>query len=325
MVSGEIVRHQRKPGVTGKGLIICHAEVHYNLTVMFRIAHISDLHIPPLPRVPLKQLAGKRLVGQFSWFHKWKSEYRKIVLDALLAHLQEIEPDHICITGDITFTTLPAEVDQAAEWFSRLGDAQRISLIPGNHDSYITGALDYAQEKWARWMQDDEGWAGFPYLHRRGPVDIIGLSSAVATPPAISWGRIGQQQLEKTGVLLDGLRAASRPSLLLVHHAPQDGAAKPRRALSDRRELQKLLAHSPVDLVLHGHLHYPVQAELEGPTRPIPVLGAASASAIGGHKSVAHYHLIEIETKIGQAQLTVQHYHYDKVAGSFSLTSKQTL
>ena len=68
-----------------------------------------------------------------------------------------------------------------------------------------------------------------------------------------------------------------------------------------------------------------IAPELEGPTRPIPVLGAASASAIGGRKSVAHYHLIEIETKTGQAQFTVQHYHYDKVAGSFSLTNKQTL
>ncbi len=292
---------------------------------MFRIAHISDLHIPPLPPVPLKQLVGKRLIGQFSWFHKWKSEHRQVVLDALLAHLQEIKPDHICITGDITFTTLPAEVDKAADWFSRLGEAQRISLIPGNHDAYVAGALDYAEQKWSRWMRDDEGQTGFPYLHRRGPVDIIGLSSAVATPPGISLGRIGQPQLEKTETLLNRLSADSRPSLLLVHHAPQDGAAKPRRALADRKELQAVLKRTPVDLVLHGHLHYPVQAELEGPDDTIPVLGAASASAIGGRKSVAHYHLLEVETQGGQTQITVQHYHFDPIAGIFSLTRTQTL
>ncbi len=292
---------------------------------MFRIAHISDLHIPPYPKVRLNQLAGKRLLGLFSWHHKWKSEHRQTVLDALLAHLQEIEPDHTCITGDITFTTLPAEVDMAADWISRLGEPQQISLIPGNHDAYVAGALDYALEKWSRWMQDDEGQTGFPYLHRRGPVDIVGLSSAVATPPAVSLGRIGQPQLEKTEALLTRLKGDQRPCLLMIHHPPQDGAASPRRALSDRKKLQEVLARSPVDLVLHGHLHYPTRATLDCPSGPIPVLGAASASTIGNRKSVAHYHVIEFETEAGQARITVQHYHYNTESGNFSLSGTQVL
>ena len=292
---------------------------------MFRIAHISDLHIPPLQRVPMREFAGKRLLGLLSWHFKWKSEHRMTILDALLAHLQNINPDHICVTGDITFTTLPAEVDRAADWISRLGDPQRISLIPGNHDAYVAGALDYALAKWSRWMRDDEGRTGFPYLHRRGPVNIVGLSSAVATPPAVSLGRIGQTQLEKTEALLSRIRADQRPCLLMIHHPPQDGAASPRRALSDRHKLQELLARSPVDLVLHGHLHYPTRAVLDCPTGPIPVLGAASASTIGGRKSVAHYHVIEIETAVGQPRFTVQHYHYNTVSGNFSLGGTQVL
>lgn len=292
---------------------------------MFRIAHISDLHIPPLPPVRLRQLAGKRLLGLFSWHHKWKSEHRQTVLDALLAHLQEIQPDHICVTGDITFTTLPAEVDTAADWFARLGDPQRISLIPGNHDAYVPGALDYALAKWSRWMQDDEGQTGFPYLHRRGPVDIVGLSSAVVTLPAVSLGRIGQSQLDKTEALLSRIKADQRPCLLMLHHPPQDGAASSRRALSDRKALQQILARLPVDLVLHGHLHYPTRASLDGPSGPIPVLGAASASAIGIRKAVAHYHLIEIEQKGDQLQLMVRHYQYDTTSENFSLSGTQTL
>ncbi len=292
---------------------------------MFRIAHISDLHIPPLPLAPLSRLAGKRLVGLFSWFHKWKSEHRQIVLDALLTHLQEIKPDHICVTGDITFTALPAEVDKAADWFSQLGDAQRISLIPGNHDAYVPGALDYVVKKWSRWMQDDLGRAGFPYLHRRGPVNIVGLSSAVATPPALSFVRIGHEQLEKTEALLSSISAEPRPSLLLVHHPPQDGAAAPRRALTDRKELQAILARWPVDLVLHGHLHNPTRAKLDGPSGLIPVLGAASASAFGQRKSAAHYHLIEMDTGARQPRISVQHYLYNTDAGIFSLSGTHSL
>jgi len=290
---------------------------------MFRIAHISDLHIPPLPHVPVRNLASKRIIGLFSWFQKWKSEHRQIVLDALLAHIDEAKPDHICVTGDITYTTLPAEVDKAADWFSRLGDARRISLIPGNHDAYVKGALDYAVEKWSRWMQDDEGHSGFPYLHRRGPVNIVGLSSAVATPPAISLGRIGKEQLRRTESLLNRINADQRPVVLMVHHAPQDGAATRVRALSDRKELQELLTRVPVDLVLHGHLHYPARAELDGPSGPVPVLGAASASAVGRRKSAAHYHLIDIETVSGKTRFSVQHHHYDTMTGKFSLTGSE--
>jgi len=286
--------------------------------MIFRIAHISDLHIPPLPRMALKQLAGKRLLALFSWHHKWKSEHRQLILDALQKQLLEIGPDHICVTGDITYTALPAEIDQAADWFAGLGEPQQISLIPGNHDAYVPGAQNYALRRWAPWMQDDEGNNGFPYLHRRGPVNIIGVSSAVPTPPAVSLGRIGRDQLEKVRGLLARIREERRPVLLLVHHAPQDGAASRLRALADRKDLQKLLACSPVDLILHGHLHHPVRSSLPGPSGPIPVLGAASGSAVGDRKSSAHFHLIDIETNGQDPQITVHHYHYDHPQRVFS-------
>lgn len=292
---------------------------------MFRIAHISDLHVPPLPRVRPRQFLSKRLFGFISWHYKWKSEHKQIVLDALLAHLQEVNPDHICVTGDITFTTLPEEVDTATDWLVRLGDPRRISLIPGNHDAYVPGALDYALKRWSRWMQDDEGQTGFPYLHRRGPMNIIGLSSAWPTLPALSYGHIGRRQLEKTETLLARIRSEQRPTLLMVHHPPQNGSASPKRALSDRKRLQELLVRSPVDLILHGHLHYPTRASFDNPSGSIPILGAASASAMGRRKSVAHYHLIEIETDGGQPRLTVRHCHYEPAAGCFSLTGSETL
>ena len=285
---------------------------------MFRIAHISDLHIPPLPRIPLSQFASKRLLGLFSWHHKWKSEHKQKILDALVKHLDEMKPDHFCITGDITFTTHPEEVDTAADWIGRLGDANQISLIPGNHDAYVSGALDYVLKQWSPWMTDDGGEVGFPYLHQRGPVDIVGLCSAVPTPPAISLGRIGSEQLEKTEALLKRLSTSQRPSLLMLHHAPHDNAASPHRALEDRKSLQELLSRLPVDLVLHGHLHYPIRASLDGPSGPIPVRGAASASTLGKRKSVAHYHLIEVDVDGETPRLTIQHYHYDTKTDCFS-------
>lgn len=293
---------------------------------MIRIAHISDLHIPPLPRMRPVQLAGKRLVGLFSWYNKWRREHLSSILDALLAHLEEVRPDHICVTGDLTFTTHPTEVDRAAVWLKGLGDPHTVSVVPGNHDAYVPGALDYALEQWAPWMQDDAGTGGFPYLHRRGPVDLIGLSSAVPTPPAVSLGRIGAAQAEATLALLNRIRGDGRPGVLMVHHPPQDGATRRLRALADRARLQDVLSRAPVDLVLHGHLHYPTRGSLSGPAGPIPVLGAASGSAAGGRKAAAHYHLIDVDDSgDGPAAITVHHAHYRSSTGGFQLTERETL
>lgn len=269
------------------------------------------------------QLAGKRLLGWFSWHHKWKNEHRSSVLDALLAHLEEVRPDHVCVTGDLTFTTHPEEVDKAAAWLAALGKPETVSVVPGNHDAYVPGALDYVMERWAPWMRDDAGGRGFPYLHRRGPVDIIGLSSAVPTAPAVSLGRIGRGQIDATRALLDGIRDDRRPSVLMVHHPPQDGAARRLRALADRDRLQELLAQSPVDLVLHGHLHRPTRASITGAPRSIPVLGAASASAAGGRKSAAHYHVIDIDAD--GAGIQIQHAHYVPATGRFELCGRESL
>jgi len=292
---------------------------------MLRIAHISDLHIPPLPAMRPAQLAGKRLLGWLSWHHKWKGEHSMAVLDALRAHLEEVRPDHICVTGDLTFTTHPEEVDRAAAWLAALGDAATISLVPGNHDAYVPGSLDYALEKWAPWMRDDAGRGGFPYLHRRGPVDIVGLSSAVPTAPGVSLGRVGRRQAGAAFDLLQRIRRDGRPTILMLHHPPQDGATRRLRALSDRHLLQDVLGRAPVDLVLHGHLHVPTRAALGGPDAAIPVRGAASGSALGGRKSAAHYHLLELDGAGGRAVFTVRHACYEPATGCFRLGKGEAL
>lgn len=293
---------------------------------MFRVAHISDLHVAPLPHARPRELASKRILGFLSWHTKRKHEHLTAILDALLADLEAEAPDHICVTGDLTNITLAGEVDTATAWLERLGEPHRVSVIPGNHDAYVKGAIDLALERWSPWMRDDEGRAGFPYLQRRGPVDIVGLSSAVATLPTLSLGRIGRGQAERTAALLSAIEGAEdRARLLLVHHPPQDGAASWRRGLADRHLLQAVLREHHVDAVLHGHLHVPMRGTLEGPRGPIPVLGAGSASALGKRKSVAHYHTIEIEPGAGRPRLTVCHHLYDPASRRFRAGGRERL
>lgn len=293
---------------------------------MYTVAHLSDLHIPPLPPLGLRDLASKRLLGLFSWHHKWKREHRLEILDHLRQRLTALKPDHICVTGDLTFTTHREEVDQARRWLETLGSAERLSLVPGNHDAYVAGALDYAREQWAGWMRDDDsGEQTFPYLHRRGPIDIIGLSSAIAVRTPRSIGRVDSDQIRRLEQLIEQRGDAGRPRFLLLHHPPHDGATRPAKELIDRGPLQSLVERLGVDLILHGHLHKPVQATLKGPRGPIPVFGTASASARGGRYQPAHFHLFHVELNDDRMHCRVQHAHYHSDQATFELQPAQAL
>lgn len=291
----------------------------------FRIAHLSDLHLPPLPDIRLTQLASKRLLALTSWHRKWKREHKPEVLDALLEHLVSVQPDHFCLTGDLTFTTLPEEVDRAADWIARLGGKDKISLIPGNHDAYVPGALDYALERWGSWMRDDDGRPGFPYLHRRGPVNIVGLTSALPTFPGASYGRLGKIQIEKARALISSIEPEGRPCLLLVHHPPQEGATRRLRSLVDGENLRGMLKTLHLDLILHGHLHRPTQSTIDCRDGRVSTMGAASMSAIGKRRAPAHYHLIHCQTRGQKVSFTIYHHHFDPVTGKFIPGERQVV
>ena len=62
------------------------------------------------------------------------------------------------------------------------------------------------QLHWGDYMRGDDGDAAFPFLRRRGPLALIGLSSAVPTAPFMATGRLGAEQLARSRELLDQLR-----------------------------------------------------------------------------------------------------------------------
>ncbi len=251
----------------------------------FTLAHLSDLHLPVPPGAlhPLGQLAGKRLLAYLALRRKRR---RSLPADALLADIAAAGPDHLVVTGDLTSLALPAEFASSRAWLERLGPPGRVTVIPGNHDATVAVPWETGIGSWQPWMADDAsgpGAAPFPFLHRRGPMALIGLSSAVPTMPGSAEGRLGAAQLARLPALLD---AAGREGLfraVLVHHPPVLGPGGWRKALRDRSALCVLLARHGAELVLHGHHHVASQATLPGAARPIPVLGAPQALAAGHH------------------------------------------
>lgn len=247
----------------------------------FTLAHVSDLHLPVPPGAlrPLGQLAGKRLLAYLAWRRKRR---RAAAPGALLADIAAGEPDHIAVTGDLTNLALPGEFAAARELLAGLSPPGGLSLVPGNHDATVAVPWAEGLGRWDDWMAGEGAGPGaFPFLHRRGPLALIGLSSALPTLPGSAAGELGGDQLARLPALLDRAAREGLFRVVLIHHPPLPGPGGRRKALRDGAALREILARDGAELVLHGHHHRVMQGELPGPAGPIPVLGAPHALAPG--------------------------------------------
>lgn len=297
----------------------------------FTLAHLSDPHLSTLAGVRARDLCGKRLLGYLSWRRHRRNEHRSEILAAAVSDLEELRPEHVAITGDLTQIGLPHELRQADAWLRSLGAPSWISLVPGNHDVYARNTRREPFELWSRYMRSDEDAlpaqmrsASFPYLRVRGNLALIGLSTALPTAPLLATGRVGTAQLRALAELLGESRRAGLFRVLLMHHPPCAEVVSRRKGLSDGARLREVLAGEGVELVLHGHLHRACRSEVATPGGRAPAFSVPSVSALGSRRPErrARYNLYSISRgeSSWQVELTVR--GYDPGSGRF-LTEAQ--
>ncbi|SDN97263.1 3',5'-cyclic AMP phosphodiesterase CpdA [Methylobacterium phyllostachyos] len=258
----------------------------------FRLAHLSDPHVGPLGRVRLHQLIGKRATGYANWRRGRSRSHDMTVLERLVADLKAQGAGHIACTGDLCNIGLPSEWATARTFLEALGPSDAVSFVPGNHDAYVRGSLEGLLDACGAYTGDDSGSSGrFPYLRRRGPLALVGLSSAIPTKPFVATGRLGAPQLAAAEALLRALATEpGRPfRVVMIHHPPQPGGAAPGRELKDAAAFTAMIGRAGADLILHGHNHVTSSARIPGPDgRTVPVVGVPSASArADGHGAIA--------------------------------------
>lgn len=266
----------------------------------FSLAHLSDLHLPP-PReaMALRQRHIKQTLAVLSWrrkrnrIHGWQPEA------ALRADIARHAPDHLAFTGDLTNFAHPAEFTAARRYLEGFGDPTEVSIVPGNHDVTTKLPWEISLCQWQPWFAGDgetenPDTSPFPFVRRRGPVALIGLSSAVQTRVFSAAGALGAHQLSRLGPLLDQLAAEQLFRVILIHHPPIMGPGGPRKALRDRTAFCAVLARHGAELVLSGHHHLTRLLPLPGPRGPIATFGVPAALAQMAHPELAGWHLHQV-------------------------------
>ena len=119
------------------------------------LAHISDPHMSCMNAITTRDLLGKRLFGYLRWKLHRGSRHGDGLLSALQADLAKTKPDHIAVTGDLTHLSLPAEFKKAGEWLKSMGSPSQVTVIPGNHDTYVHTDWHKTMARWTEYMLSD--------------------------------------------------------------------------------------------------------------------------------------------------------------------------
>jgi len=272
--------------------------------VSFLLAHLSDVHLGPLPHPRPLDLIGKRLTGYMNWVRARAHVHDMDVLSDLVADLKGQAPNHIAMTGDIVNIALPEEFPIGKAWLESVGSGDMVSFVPGNHDAYVQSAMQNLSETFAPWTVGDGGTEAFPYLRIKDKIAFIGLTSGTPTPPFIASGTLGLKQRQAFELMLKETGRRGLARVVMLHHPPHLKGAPAGRALTDASAFEAIIKRAGAELIIHGHNHKLSVAHIEGPKGLVPVVGVASGSAVGGtpnHR--AGYNLFEIDGDGGAFQI----------------------
>ncbi|MEM1038868.1 MAG: metallophosphoesterase [Pseudomonadota bacterium] len=262
---------------------------------MFRLVHLSDVHLGPLPKATRRELASKRITGYVNWHRNRRDAMGDDTLEKLISHVHKARADHIVITGDLINLALDEEIDLMADWLGTVGAPKSVTVIPGNHDTYVPGALAKIRRAWAPYMSGDGAHESqFPF-HRamtdgdgNTPVSLIATNSGRATAPFMATGSFRQRQAKALSALLDDTARSNRFRIVLIHHPPFKGATHWNKRLIGASRFRKVIRNHGAELVLHGHTHIESEEMINGPYQSVRVIGVPSASQQARPERVTH-------------------------------------
>jgi Icc protein len=187
-------------------------------------------------------------IAQISDLHCGSPHFVESLLDRAIVELNELEPDVVIVSGDLTGDGLRGEYLEAQEALAQISCKRKI-VIPGNHDSRNVGYVHFEELFGERRSE----------LHLDG-VSILAVDS---TEPDLDHGVIGRGRYEWIEERFASQDAHLRIFVLHHHLLPVPGTGRERNIVHDAGDTIECLLRAGAHLVLSGHKHVPYAWRLE--------------------------------------------------------------
>lgn len=188
----------------------------------FIIAHISDIHAGSQYFVPN-------------------------LMDRAVIELNELKPDAVVVTGDLTNEGFKQEFLLAKSYLDKI-NCDNLLVVPGNHDARNVGYVHF-----------EEMFGSRQSVFHAGGISIIGVDSS---EPDLDYGTIGRHRYQW---LREEFAGAGAFRVFLLHHhlLPVPGTGRERNMVYDAGDTLEVLQECKVNLILAGHKHVPYAWRLE--------------------------------------------------------------
>lgn len=217
---------------------------------MVTIAHISDPHVGSPFFVPN-------------------------MMNRVIAELNELRPDVVICTGDITNDGYRQEYKNWLAYAARI--EAPLHVVMGNHDARNVGYVHFEE------LVGPRGWSA--------DVNGVRIVGADSTEPDLNEGQIGR---ESYGWLREQFAPPADLRIFTCHHhlMPVPGTGRERSVVTDAGDLLEVLIESGVHIALTGHKHVPWVWRLE--TMYIVNAGTVASLRLRGHTKPC-YNVLEYD------------------------------
>jgi Icc protein len=198
------------------------------------------------------------------------------LLERAIAEINDLEPDLVVCSGDLTTNGFRQEYAEAASYLERLDCDARV-VIPGNHDSRNVGYVHF----------EDLFGERSSTLHLKG-LSVVAVDSS---EPDLDHGQIGRGRYKW---IAEQFSPPADFRIFVLHHhlLPVPGTGRERNVVYDAGDVIEVLQEANVNLVLSGHKHVPYAWRLEN----IFVVNAGTVSSLRLRgKGRPCYNVIEID------------------------------
>lgn len=245
---------------------------------MYKIAHISDIHIKNTKHVHFD------------------------ILNKLLKDIKKRKVDHILLTGDIVDCATAEEYKLVKNTFDKYDyyDKDKLTVIPGNHDIYggpsdrMPGYMfiQYCRKlnfkksvnNFAKQFSDINTNKEIPYFKVIDNAAVIGINSIY------EWdlhensngtnGYLKDSIIKKLVNILEKKELKDKIKIVLIHHHFNEPmfrkdhieqrmwleAEESKMKFYNKKELMKIFSKYKVNFVLHGHTHISESYKINGIT-----------------------------------------------------------